>query len=400
MSVFAEILCKEFPYIKFPSINKYSLYALDESYKYNKLYYNAIQLIYNIYYLPYNKKYSKYNKFNILNNVILNNKYITDSEKEFFLLEFSKAQKRYSAFRNLAIMYRFKYANKFESDTDLCFNKFNQLNENILIQLFENKILYKFRISDLLNIINKALSNAPEFFADPCAIRNPYTNLPFSLANLYNIYFKLRTTNYIIPILFHQYFISNFDIEKFKNDNECIIRDKCIENFIKSDSIDEKYEYIMRMFYVYYNYIYFTLHPQFPKNILVNIFKDYLKLFLLREFSLNPSIRNKCNIQLQYKLALFSQLNPEFGKKIWVKKRRNNQDRLYYYFNISVNDSTNINYNNTVIPTFLHRSEINNNEENIYYEVNTDNYDEEQEEDEEDEEEDEEQEERNINLTI
>jgi len=361
MSIFAEILCKLFPTVKFPTVNNNSIYELNNSYSHNKLYYNAVKLIYNIYFLPFNKNYNgvNNNKFNILNIIILNNKNINKFHKHFFLIQFYKAQKTYSAFRKLAILYKFKHGQQFEIDTDLCFNNFTKLNKSILISIFENNILYKFRISDLVNIINKSLSNAPNFFAEPSEIRNPYTNLPITLANLYNIYFKLKNSNYIMPLLFHQYFISNFDLNIFKNENECIIRDKSIDNFVKTDSIDEQYEYIMKMFYTYHNFIYFTLHPFFPKKKLVNIFKKYLKPFLLREYSLNPFIREKYNIDLQYKLALFSQLNPDFGKKIYKKTSRNNINNLHYTFNETVIESSNLIYDYpTNIPDYLNRTEI------------------------------------------
>jgi hypothetical protein len=367
MSLFAEILCKQFPNIKYPNVNNYSIYQLTNSYKYDKIYYNAIKLIYNIYFLPY--KTTLNNKFNIFNVIILKNDNINEFEKNFFINEFSKAQKTYSAFRNLAIIYKFKYYKKFEIDMDLCFNKFSNLNNSILITLLENNLVYKFRLSDLINITNKSLSHAPIFFAEPYEIRNPYTNLPFSLANLYNIYFKLKNSTMNMPILFYLYFLSDFSLEKFRNENECFIRDKYIDSFVKIGSINEHYEYIMKMFYTYHNYIYFTLHPLFPKKTVVKVFKKYLKSYLLREYSLNPYIREKNHIHLEYKLALFSQLNPEFGKKVYIRKRRNNQIHLYYYFNENIIESSNITNNPSRFESlFLNRMDDNN-------DINNDNVD-------------------------
>ena len=361
MSLFAEILCKQFPSITYPAVNNHSIYQLTNSYKYDKLYYNAIKLIYNIYFLPY--KPTLNNKFNIFNVIILKNNNISDFEKIFFINEFCKAQKTYSAFRKLATMYKFKYYKKFEIDMDLCFNKFLNLDASILITLLENNIIYKFRLSDLINITNKSLLHAPNFFAEPYEIRNPYTNLPFSIANLYNIYFKLKTSTLNMPILFYLYYLSNFDLEKFKNENECFMRDKYIDSFVKIGSINEQYEYIMKMFYTYHNFIYFTLDPLFPKKTIVKIFKKYLKPYLLREYSLNPYIREKKHIHLEYKLSLFSKLNPEFGKKIYIRKRRNNQVRLYYYFNENVVETSNIvNNNSSFVSSFLTGNENNNND--------------------------------------
>ena len=219
MSLFAEILCNQFPDITFPSINYTSISRLKRSYTYSSVYYNSIQLIYHTYFMRYKKTYKKdsINKFDIFDFVILKDKELTIVEKNHFLQKFSKAQLHYSSFRKLAKLFKLKRYREFEIDTDLCFQPFSNLNKSMLISLLENNILYKFRISDLINIANKSLSHSPYFFAEPCSIKNPYTNIPFSTANLYNLYFKIQETNYIMPFLFHLYFVSDFNLNKFKN---------------------------------------------------------------------------------------------------------------------------------------------------------------------------------------
>jgi hypothetical protein len=270
-------------------------------------------------------------KFHILQIVVLNNKCLTIQEKNHFQKAFMRAQKSYLAFGNLAKKYRYKYGKKFEIDADLCFNKFDQLSSKIIISLIENNIVYRFRISDLINIINKALTNAPHFFAAPQKIKNPYTNLPFVLCNLYNIYFTLKKTNYSIPLLFQQYFLCNFDLDKFKNFNECYIRDRSIDNFMRDASIDDKYQYILRMFYTYNRFVYFKVDPYFSRTKLVNIFDKYLHFFLLAEYSLNPFVRDLNKSQLEYNITIFSQLNPDFGKRIFIRGDRITRDT--YTFN-------------------------------------------------------------------
>jgi hypothetical protein len=357
MSLFAELLCKQMPNIDFPSVNYESITKLNNSWKYNGLHYISIKLVYYIYFLQFDNHHSQINhkpflnKFHILETIILKNKMITQHEKIYFLKKFMIAQNHYLNFRKLAKIFKFKNYKKFEIDTDLCFTNFDKLSSNILITLMENNIIYKFRISDLINIINKSLSHSPQFFAEPYEIKNPYTNIPFSHSNLYNIYFRLKQTNYSIPILFHQYFITNFNLGKFKNMNECLIRDKSIDNFIKNGSNEEKYEYIMRMFYVHYKNIYFIVHQAFPRAKLVIIFNKYLLLFLLEQYSLNPYIRDINRIQLEYNLTLFSQLNPDFGKRVWVRKRRPQQSGLYYTFNDHVIEPSDLVHGSYSVPS-------------------------------------------------
>ena len=362
MSLFAELLCKHFPTVTFPSVNHTSISKLDNTWKYSSIHHTSVKLIYYIYFLPYstinlNNKSSYKNKFHILNDIILKNIYLSVDETNFFFEKFSKAQNTYNAFRKLSYIYKYKYSKRFEIDGDLCFNSFSEFSQKITISLIEDNVIYKFRISDLLNIINRSLSNSPNFFSEPLEIRNPYTNLPFKLSNLYNIYFKIKETNYIMPTLLQQYFTSNFDLIRFKNYNECFIRDKCIENFMRDASTDDKYYYIMKMFYIHYKSIYFKLDPYFPRTTTVNVFKHYLHSFLLEEYSLNPYVRETNKIQLDYNLTLFSQLNPEFGKKIWIRKRSSTNNYLSYNFYDTVNTS----FNNIITPnslqsTYIHTS--------------------------------------------
>ena len=344
MSIFAEILCKHFPNIPIPSIDSYSITKLKYSNGYSTRYYNIIKLVYHIYFMPYRENYDKsfINKFNLLYDIVLNNIDIPKYEKDFLLMKFCSAQLVYSNFRKIARLFKFKYSRKFEIDCDLCFRPLNNLKEHIMATVLENKIIYKFRISDLINIINESLSYSPYFFAEPYNIKNPYTNVPFSIANLYNIYFKIKKTNYIMPLLFHQYFMSNFDLLEFKHNNECLIRDKAIDNFVEDSSIDEKHEYILKMFYIHHSCILFSVDSHFPKLKLVTTFYKYLKHFLKELYSLNPHIKEKNRIHIEYNLTLFSQLNPDFGKKIWVRKRRQQQSILYYTFNDDVIESSDL----------------------------------------------------------
>lgn len=352
MSLFAEILCKQFPSITLPKVNYKSIQLLRSAYNYSSLHSTSIKLIYHIYFLNYKYLHkSVLNKFDILNAIVLIDKNIDTYDKIYFLNNFSNAQKIYSSLRRFANKYKYKHLKKFEIDTDLCFNSFNTINKNITINLIENNIIYKFRISDLINIINKSLSHSPYFFSEPYDIKNPYTNIPFSYFNLYNIYFKIKETNFIMPLLFNLYFLSNFNLTHFKNNNECYIRDFVINNFIKNATTDELHYYIMKMFYSHFTCILFDIDRDFPKNTVVKVFKKFLKSYLLEEYSLNPYVKEINKSNLDFKLTMFSQLNPNFGKKLWIKKRRHGEVVMYYTFNDTVIESSDLiqyTYPNTI----------------------------------------------------
>ena len=354
MSLFAEILYKQLPTVTtFPSINKKYINELKLSLDYNTTYHINIKLLYQIYFLPYTehfllpKKYT--NKFQILEDIILNNPHIIDSERLDFVYKFMTTQRAYNSFRRLANYFRFKHQKHFEMDTDLCFVKFSDLSPKILITLLDKNTVYIFRISDLINIINKALTYAPHFFAEPYEIKNPYTNLPFTINNLYNIYFRLLNSSFIMPILYQLFFLSNFDLIRFKDKNECFIREKTIENFMSYASIDEKHYQINNMFYTHYKSVSFMIHSHFPREKLVSVFNKYLKSFLLEEYSLNPVIREHNKFTLESSLSLFSKLNPAFGQRILIKKRRASTTLvspiIQYMYNDTVNEDHTLNHN-------------------------------------------------------
>ena len=88
-------------------------------------------------------------------------------------------------------------------------------------------IKYLFTKSDLTKIIENALINSPYIYAEPLPIRNPYNN-SFWKIHLYNIYFFMKH-GFILPRIFHQYFIHNFHLKVFRDNTECMIREMHIK---------------------------------------------------------------------------------------------------------------------------------------------------------------------------
>ena len=344
MIIFCEIFCKIVNNIELPNItskNKFNIKNYNDNI--NCCNYNLKKLIYNIYYIQYEYNYNIKYKYNILYLNILNNNSLDNNIKNYILNKFSKTQFIYSQFRKLVNIFKIKRIKKFNIDSDLHFISFSTLNKKNIINLIENNILYKFHIPNLICLINESLSNSPDFFSEPLEIKNPYTNIPFSLCNLYNIYFKIKETNFIMPILFHQFFISNFKLNIFKNKNECLIRDIAIKKFCKNASIDDKHYYLLKMIYKHNDYVLFELDNNYPKKKLVEIFGKYLEDFLYEEYSLNPYIKYISKEKIDNELYTFSKKNPNFGKRILIKKRNLYGEIYYYYYDDFINE--NINYN-------------------------------------------------------
>jgi len=333
-------------------------------------------------------------RINYFDYYILQNKNIDFEDKIHLFHYFSLAQKFYNSLNKFSFLYKRKNAKIFDINYDLCMNDFDTLKSNILFSVFckKDKTIYKFRISDIINIINNALTYDQNFISTPQQIKNPYTNIPFDKGELYYIYFKIKESTLLMPYLFHQLFIVNFDLQHFRLYNECYLREKSISNFIKSDNIIEKHKYILSMIADYFIYANISIDFFFPPNILVNHFnKPYLELYLKSLYSLNPDLKFNSSIILTQKLIRFHRLNPNYAQP-YVTKKRDNQNNIHliYRYNTTINiESTNLldnllqnnneqyeeNVDNKVIENFINNVvTINDEKMNILFECIFNNY--------------------------
>lgn len=330
--------------------------------------YGFIYSIQEIYKNKLNKSFTK-NKFNVLNDCVLYNSFINAEQKEVLLDRFGKSQRAYHGFQRLARLYKIKKAKPCTSDSDLCMNPLNELPQNIIIDLYDasSKTIYKFRISDILNIINTGLCYSVDFFADPQPPMNPYTNIEFTKSQLYTIYFKVKESNYIMPHLLHMFFIHNFDIDEFCKYNECYIREANIKSFVVSGTDTDKYYHIMEMLFKYLKDI--KIHHNFPVAKLISTFSGYLYDYLSIEYSLNPTSRHISKLKLKKRFAKFACLNPHFGKKIYTQ-------RIWTYYqqprNIPTEVPSNFNFSSdptnseTTTVRSYYIDTVNTNESNYY----------------------------------
>ena len=243
--------------------------------------------------------------------------YIHKEKADQILNTFSKTQSIIFALNKFARKIKLSNARTYSADCDLYMNPLSNYNPNILIDLFddETRTIYKFKLTDLIHISKTALSNSPEFFADPQAIKNPYTNVPFTFAQLYTIYFSIVNSPLSMPILFQLYYLSGFNLELFLENNEAQIRDIAISNFIFSGTDTIKHYYISKLIIDnkhILNDLY--IHPNFPSDKLLNAFAPFLNDYLKVSYSLNPTAKFKAKLSLKRKLINFSKLNPTFER--------------------------------------------------------------------------------------
>jgi len=262
------------------------------------------------------KKYIKY-KYFILKNYLFQNNFNSSID---ILPIFNNVQRKLLAlykFKHICLMKTNKYLNE---QIDLNFNPISSLNSKYYITLIHNKYKSQFSMFDLIRIINSSLSYEVNFFPEPRKIKNPWDNKPFSLSNLYNIYFFIKQSNLTMPTLFSRFFESNFDLKHFENYNQFIIKDYIIDNcHLLTDS--RKLSYIRSMITNYNRKNIkginsFNIDKKFPSKRLIEVMDKFIKPHLLANYSYESTIRIKYRMKLNKLLREFKKQSPIFGRKI------------------------------------------------------------------------------------
>lgn len=251
--------------------------------------------------------------------------FVNMDDKVYIMNLHMRAQRHYFALCRLAFIFKFKRAPLIIA-TDLYLSNIKD-NERNVITVFQNKQRYLFTITDLNKIIETALCNSPYFVSEPLTVKNPYNNLPFSKSDLYNIYLQIRDRLIKTPQVIYQFFLSNFNLSKFQQNNRCLIREKYIEQFLVNEDKNTLISYIHSTL-TYNNKI--IIDENFPDDILIRVFKPYLRLYLMMSYSLDISVRRVAKANLINKLKQFYIHNPQFGRKI-VSITNDNKKRIISY---------------------------------------------------------------------
>jgi hypothetical protein len=298
--------------------------------------------------IPLKWKYVK----NILNNI-----FISKDHKDIFINTFGKIQKIFLSLNKFLYIYKFNKS-KIVIDEDLYLNKINIHDKNTIC-IYQHNSRYLFVISDIINIINTALKNSSNFFSNPLSIKNPYSNLYFNKSTLYNIYFKIKHYNCLVPDLIHRFFLVNFNLKNFEELNECLLREYAIRNFIDNHSnMSSVYDDIFNMINSVFLYTKkkINIHPEFPKKELISIMKPYLCLYYESMYSLTVTKKYTARVTLTNKLRNFYDYNPLFGrKKMEILYKNKKTETVFHFDKVHVNFTL---HENDFINNHLHISPI------------------------------------------
>ena len=256
-------------------------------------------------------------KFYFLSS-IRDNIFYDDTTKQILYDVFYKVQKKYHILNRLAFRYKYGKA-PIAIDTDLSLS--NIKSSHTTMTILQNNQKYLFTLFDLKKIIDTSLSNSPYHFSHPLPIKNPYNNLPFDKATLYNIYFFMKKSDFVMPTLFHQYFLSNFNLSKFQEDNEPMIQKIYLKQYLRNLSPKELKGEILYMLKQNRFSKKIKIDPMFPIEKLIEIFRPYLELYYTQIYSFDLNAKSIAKNQLYWNLKEFYKFNPTFGRKIFVNDK-------------------------------------------------------------------------------
>tara|TARA_B110000285_G_scaffold92933_1_gene106349 strand:- start:948 stop:2411 length:1464 start_codon:yes stop_codon:yes gene_type:complete len=260
-------------------------------------------------------------KHKIINNY-QSNLFLTKEQRNLLTDYFCTAQKTLYGLNRFARIIKYKKYIHYCSATDLCLEPLSNMNSRFIIPIHQGKTIYKFRIHDLVRLIENGLIYAPDLFSDPQIAKNPYTNLEFSICHLYQIYFHMVEIKMKIPTIFHLYYISGFDMTVLLDNYESVLRDKSIQKNTEGMDEDDKYDEILDMLDKHKRVMKsIIIQDNFPMEKTVEQFQHVLLNFMYSKYSYNPSLKLKKRRRVISQLIQINKENPLFGRVI-VKLRR------------------------------------------------------------------------------
>ena len=260
---------------------------------------------------------------------------LENTDTDFTLEDIKRIEELYIISKNyLNKLNRFAYNFKIRkaikyNDEDLFFNKISDYKKKHIVNIYSNKTIYSFRISDLINLWNDCLTKSENLFCKSSELKNPYTNIEFSKTNLYNIFFSIKDSEYMIPSWILLFFHENFDLTNFTYKYYSILKDVCIMSFINEGALYEKIENIDNMLHEYRKECnYYSLKERldnYYKFRITQILKSPLKMYLFSTLSCNPLVKNRNKMKLKSWLNEYFNDKDNDDLKIYFKS----ESRLY-----------------------------------------------------------------------
>lgn len=258
-------------------------------------------------------------KYEALKKIIDNN-FLSDETHDYCINFVGKCTKYYHSLSRLVRLWKLKQASC-PVTTDLFFNEIDHT-KPYTFSLFQNEVMYLFRISDLLRSIEQKIITYDFVDFEICSEQpvNPYNKVVLKKHELYNLYFKVLFSDMTIPLYFRLFFENDFNLSVFSVKHDTLLKKMAIKNYIFNEpntnlrmaksilDMIEKNSYMTKL----------KIHKEFPTTALVDTFRPYLYLEYLLIYG-----NLECDVAEYYETLLFTKLrnfyinHPQYGRKIY-----------------------------------------------------------------------------------
>jgi hypothetical protein len=292
--------------------------------------------------------------------------------KTKFLQYCNKYYKLYNALTLFINKCKIIYTKKYDFDCDLSLEPLSSFHSSQLITIIQHGKLYTFTLSDINDLILKNITNSEYMDYKPLITKNPFTNIPFTKANLFNFYIKSKNKNFRLNGLVKTYIESNFDFDYVYYKYFIQIKEQMIKDFIYNMDYECLFSYVIEMFDVL-NY-----EPRFEniyindnnpsdkyKKRIVNLSRKLLYHYLLFNSHSNSILKKYHYELLCKKLVILLYKKPKFWRiKLKFKGNRRPKPNLFSltlgHTHRSQNNNLNLfgsnNLENNIIPSSINIS--------------------------------------------
>lgn len=267
----------------------------------------------------------KVKKFKYLKDNIIETPFIDKKSKNQLINIFSVSQRQYSNLRHFVHIYRFKKASFYDNKDDLRCTSLNSFPEKQKITILHKNKKYIFRLIDLASCWKSALTHQEDLFPYPIKLKNPYTNIIFTLTDLYNIYFKLEFSGLNTNFLIREFFKMGFNKNTFYTKFSHILKDISVKNYVfhanKQEKLEDLIDMCSKYFPEYEGEQKFKIKIKDEEKILKKM-TPYLQLYYITEYSKNIMITKASKILLTVELKTFFNINRTLLKNFFDETTR------------------------------------------------------------------------------
>jgi hypothetical protein len=247
---------------------------------------------------------------------VLKNPVLTAASVSIFMKHYSRCRRIERAFVRLLHRWRLhKYPIAVQTDLYMTPLLSPQEDAHVVI-LFQNERQYYFSLHDLAHTMLEAITHHDGLFSAPLAIKNPYTNVPFTKTDLFHMFLTARRVGFPMPSLLSQFFRCECNVFLFRRKFEPVLRTEAIAKFISTASVNELYPDVLDMLYRHNMSTRIAPDVRFPKSKFVDRMRPFLRLFFVEMYSLDTNERTHAHYRLRSQLLEFSRKHPDFGKRM------------------------------------------------------------------------------------